>query len=108
MKKIIISMMLVSSLLIVGCSTHIHTVGYGPQSGIVKTDRQFYLLGGLIPINTVDAQAFLGEDPINYEIRTETGAVDVFIIYSIPIISSIMGIPIIPGVITCRTVKYTL
>lgn len=108
MKKIVISMMLVSSLLIVGCSTHIHTVGYGPQSGIVKTERQYYLLWGLIPINTVDTQAGLAEDEINYEIRTQTGVGDYFVMIGPPIFFGIIfGAPLPVGLITSRTVTVT-
>jgi len=105
-KKIVISMMLVSSLLIVGCSTHIHTVGYGPESGITKTARQYYLLWGLVPINTVDTQVGLAEDEINYEIRTQTAAMDYAIIYGSSAILGMMGIPIV-GLITSRTVTVT-
>jgi len=106
-KKIVISMMLVSSLLIIGCSTHIHTVGYGPQSGITKTARQYYLLWGLIPINTVDTQVGLAKDEINYEIRTQTAATDFVIILAPSVILAIMGIPIPVGLITSRTVTVT-
>ena len=106
MKKIVISMMLVSSLLIVGCSTHIHTVGYGPQSGVTKTARQYYLLWGLVPINTVDTQASLSKGEIDYEIRTKIAATDFIITYGSSVALVMMGVPLV-GFITSRTVIVT-
>ena len=101
-------MILVSSLLIVGCSTHIHTVGYGPQSGIAKTERQYYLLWGLIPINTVNTQADLDKDEINYEIRTQSGVTDYFVMIAPPIFFGVIfGAPFPVGLITSRTVTVT-
>jgi|TARA_B110000467_G_scaffold36895_1_gene33717 hypothetical protein len=96
MRKIVILMMIVSSLLIVGCSTHVHTIGAGPQSGVTKTARQYYILWGLVPINTVDAGAMVG-DANNYEIQTQLGPVDVMI--------GVASAVTIGGLVSSRTVK---
>ena len=96
MKKIVIAMMLVASLLIVGCSTHVHTVGAGPQTGVIKTARQYYLLWGLVPLNTVDTGAMAG-DVNNYDIQTQLGPVDVVI--------GVASAVTIAGLVSSRTVK---
>ena len=54
MKQKLLICIMVLSMMLVGCSTNIHTVGTGPQSGMTKVARQYYLLYGLIPINTVN------------------------------------------------------
>ena len=84
MKKIVVMIMIVSSLLLIGCATHVHTVGYGPQSGVKATARQYYLLWGLVPINTIDTNEMAGLDINgkqieNYEIQTQVGPLDVVI-----------------------------
>ncbi|MBC8311829.1 MAG: hypothetical protein H8E72_05950, partial [Candidatus Marinimicrobia bacterium] len=78
MKKLIIAMMLASSLLIVGCSTHVHTVGAGPQTGEVTSARQWYVLFGLVPLNTVDVNEMSG-DAKDLEIKTSTAPLDIII-----------------------------
>ena len=84
MKKVVVMIMIVSSLLLIGCATHVHTVGYGPQSGVKATARQYYLLWGLVPINTIDTNEMAGLDINgkqieNYEIQTQVGPLDVVI-----------------------------
>jgi len=98
MRKIVITMMLVSSLLMVGCSTHIHTIGAGSQSGKVESARQYYLLYGLVPLNTVDTGAMAG-DTNNYEIQTQLGPVDVVI--------GVASAITIAGLVSSRTVTVT-
>ena len=78
MKKAVVMIMVVSSLFLIGCSTHGHTVGTGPQTGQVETARQWYILFGLIPLNTVDTGTMAG-GAANYEIKTSTGALDIII-----------------------------
>ena len=78
MKKAVVMIMIVSSLFLIGCSTHVHTVGTGPQTGQVETARQWYILYGLIPLNTVDVGAMAG-GAANYEIKTSTTALDIII-----------------------------
>ena len=78
MKKVVVMIMIVSSLFLIGCSTHIHTVGTGPQTGQVESARQWYILFGSMPLNTVDTGAMAG-GAANYEIKTSTEALDIII-----------------------------
>ena len=87
--------MIVASLFLIGCSTHIHTVGTGPQTGQVESARQWYILYGLIPINSVDTGALAGGSA-NYEIKTSREAVDILI-----------GIPAGYITVSSRTVTVT-
>ena len=64
--------------LFAGCMTHVHTVGAGPQTGQVVTQRQWYVLWGLVDINAPDtAEMAAGAD--DYEITTEFTVLDVVI-----------------------------
>jgi len=80
MKKISTIIVLVSTLILVGCSTHVHTVGKGPQTGEVVTESQWYAINGLYPLNEVDTAAMAG-GATNYEIKTEMSVVDMIITY---------------------------
>ena len=95
MRKVIIMIMIVSSLFLIGCSTHIHTVGTGPQTGQVESARQWYILFGLIPLNSVDTGSMAG-GAANYEIKTSSGALDI-----------IIGIPASYITVSSRTVTVT-
>ena len=95
MKKAVVLIMIVSSLFLIGCSTHIHTVGSGPQTGQVETARQWYILFGLIPLNTVDTGSMAG-GAANYEIKTSQEALDI-----------IIGIPATYITVQSRTVTVT-
>ena len=95
MKKSLTVVMIVSTLFIVGCSTHVHTVGTGPQTGQVETARQWYILFGLIPLNTVDTGSMAG-GAANYEIKTSQEALDI-----------IIGIPAAYITVKSRTVTVT-
>ena len=71
-------------MLFISCATHIHTIGYGPQTGVKATARQYYLLWGFIPLNTVDTNEMAGTDINgnqieNYEIQTQFGVLDIAI-----------------------------
>ena len=84
MNNKLITITLIISMLFISCATHLHTVGYGPQIGVKATARQYYLLWGLVPLNTVDTNEMVGTD-INgnqiedYEIQTQVGPLDVVI-----------------------------
>lgn len=65
-------------LLFIGCASHIHTVGAGPQTGQVESARQWYILFGAIPLNNVDTNE-MANGAENYEIETATGFVDILI-----------------------------
>ncbi|HJM47517.1 MAG TPA: hypothetical protein QGH56_06810 [Candidatus Marinimicrobia bacterium] len=104
MKRKIAVIMVASTLLIVGCSTHIHTVGAGPQNGVKTNSRQYYLLWGLIPLNTVNTDEMAGKDIkgntiTNYEIQTQIGPMDALI--------SVASMITIAGLVSSRTVTVT-
>jgi hypothetical protein len=82
-------------LLFIGCSSHIHTVGAGPQTGQVESARQWYILFGAIPLNNVDTNG-MANGSENYEIETTTGFVDILI-----------GIPASYVTVSSRTVTVT-
>ena len=95
MKKLVIAMMVVSTLVIVGCSTHVHTVGAGPQTGQVESARQWFILWGLIPLNSVDTNSMIG-GVSDYEIKTSAAPLDI-----------IIGIPAGYVTVKSRTVTVT-
>ena len=95
MNKAVVIIMIVSSLVLSGCSTHVHIVGTGPQTGQVETARQWYILFGLIPLNSVDTGAMAG-GATNYEIQSSRGVMDI-----------IIGIPATYITVTSRTVTVT-
>lgn len=95
MKKAVVMIMIVSSLFLIGCSTHVHTVGTGPQTGVSNTARQYYLLYGLIPLNSVDTGAMAG-GAANYEIQTQVGPMDVVI--------NVASAVAIAGIVSSRSV----
>ena len=78
MKKIVTALMVVSTLIIVGCSTHVHTVGAGPQTGEVVSARQWYVLWGLMPLNTVEINEMSGGAD-DFEIKTQAAPLDIII-----------------------------
>ena len=84
MNSKLIAIILSISMLFISCATHLHTVGHGSQIGVKVTARQYYLLWGLIPLNTVDANEMAGTDINgnqieNYEIQTQFGVLDIAI-----------------------------
>ena len=100
MKKAVVMIMIVSSLFLIGCSTHIHTVGTGPETGMTKVARQYYLLWGLIPLNTVDTnQMAASMKTDNYEIKSQVGLIDGAINFA--------SMVTIGGLVSSRTVTIT-
>ena len=95
MKKAVVMIMIVSSLFLIGCSTHVHTVGTGPQTGQVESARQWWILFGLIPLNSVDVGEMSG-GATNYEIKTSLAPLDILI-----------GIPAGYITVSSRTVTVT-
>jgi len=65
-------------VMLVGCMTHEHIVGTGAATGYTESAKQWYLLGGLIPLNNVDTKAMSG-DAQNYKIVTQTTIIDAII-----------------------------
>ena len=69
---------MLTCFLFVGCSTHIHTIGDGPQTGVNSSAKQWYALYGLVALNEVDVDA-MADGAANYEIKTQTSFVDILI-----------------------------
>ncbi|MCK4516271.1 MAG: hypothetical protein KAU31_13500 [Spirochaetaceae bacterium] len=61
--------------MLVGCMTHEHIVGTGAATGYTESTKQWYLLWGMVPLNSVDTKALSGAAQ-NYKIVTETSLVD--------------------------------
>ena len=78
-KNTVVTFAIVTMLLFaVGCATHVHTVGNGPQTQQVESARQWFILFGLVPLNTVDTNAMIG-NATNYEIKTQQAPIDILI-----------------------------
>ena len=82
MNSKLIAITLIISMLFISCATHLHHVGHGPQTGTKVTSRQYYLLYGLVPLNSVDTNEMAGIDLngnyiTDYEIKTPTGRMDI-------------------------------
>ena len=77
MKKAVIVIM-VTAFFLVSCTTHVHTIGNGPQTGATETAKQWYILFGLIPLTDVDTGAMAG-GAADYEITTQTAPIDIVI-----------------------------
>ena len=108
MKRKTVVLMMATTLLTVGCATHVHSIGYGAQTGVKTTARQFYLLYGLVPLNTIDTNEMAGKDfdgnPItNYEIKTQSGPVDILLVVGLAAVTYGIG----PAIIQTRTVTVT-
>ncbi len=78
MVKVFCVIALASTMFLAGCMTHIHVVGDGAKGSAVEQERQWYVLWGLVPINKVDS-AQMAKGAKNYEIKTESNALDVII-----------------------------
>jgi PBP1b-binding outer membrane lipoprotein LpoB len=77
MKKTLI-VVLIAAFFLVSCTTHVHTVGNGPQTGQTETAQQWFILFGLVPLNNVDTGAMAG-GAADYEIQTQTAPLDIII-----------------------------
>jgi len=77
MKKAVVVIML-AAFLLVSCTTHVHTIGMGPQTGATETAKQWYILFGLVPLTDVDTAAMAG-GAADYEIMTQTAPIDIVI-----------------------------
>ena len=86
-------LLIVATVFIVGCAAHTHKVGHGAVlNRLTVTERQWYLLYGLVPINKVDTHAMVGGKR-NYEITTKITLVD-----------AVYQVLFSPMTVTCRTV----
>ena len=61
-----------------GCFTLNHTVGNGGQGTEVASNRQWYILWGLIPLNNVDGEKMALEKNLtnNYTVKSQMSFVD--------------------------------
>ena len=66
------------AMLTMGCFGMTHVVGDGASGGESMTERQWYVLFGLVPINKVDSKTMAGSAE-NYTVTTEMTFVDVVI-----------------------------
>jgi hypothetical protein len=73
----VIAAVLVVALLS-GCMAHTHVVGAGAQGNVKEEQRQWYVLWGLVPMNTVDSATMAGGSA-DYTIHTEQNFLDVVI-----------------------------
>jgi hypothetical protein len=62
-------------MFLIGCEAHMHKVGNGPTGSEKVAKKQWYILFGLVPLNTVDSHAMAG-GATDYEIKTERSFVD--------------------------------
>jgi hypothetical protein len=60
------------------CYTLTHTVGSGGGTGQVVEKRAWYILYGLVPLNTVESKEMAG-DASNYTVTTGHTVVDVLL-----------------------------
>ena len=102
MKKQLIIICMIISILFLGCATHVHHVGAGPQIGHKVTARQWYLFYGLVPLNSVDTNE-MANSAENYEIQTQTGPIDIVIAFGLGLFTFGIG----PLIIQSRTVTVT-
>ena len=108
MNNKLIAITLIVSMLFISCATHLHNIGYGPQTGIKVTSRQFYLFYGLVPLNSVDTNEMAGIDLsgnyiTDYEIQTQTGPIDILLAFGLGLFTYGLG----PVIIQSRTVTVT-
>ena len=60
------------------CMGHSHVVGVGPTGLGTESARQYYILFGLVPLNTVNAQRVTG-DLSSYEIYSSYSTMDLLL-----------------------------
>lgn len=79
MKKLVSLLILAAFCLVfVGCYTFDHRVGDGAQNSVKKTQKQWFILWGLVPLTNVDSQA-LASGATDYDIKTQFEVEDVLI-----------------------------
>lgn len=79
LRKAIALLLILSTLIsLTGCYTHKYMMGNGPQTGNAQEERQWFALWGLIPINTVDTKAMIG-NATDYSVKSELTFLDVVI-----------------------------
>ena len=74
----LVSIVVLVVFVLASCMTHVHTVGEGPQSFETVSERQWYVLWGLVDITTPDTER-MAAGAEDYEIVTEFEVLDVVI-----------------------------
>ncbi len=77
-KSIALILIVIFIMSFIGCAAHVHKVGVGAKKGIKAEKRQWYALWGLAPLNEIDTRD-MASNAKDYEIKTETGPVDIII-----------------------------
>jgi hypothetical protein len=77
-KTVLLLLIALMAFSFVGCMTHEHIIGTGAQTGYTESAKQWYLLWGLIPLNSVDTKALSGGSE-NYKIVTSVSPLDAII-----------------------------
>jgi len=77
MKKVSLALALVV-IMFSSCFTLTHTVGSGGSGGEKIEKRAWYILWGLVPLNTVESKAMAG-NAANYTVTSSRTALDVII-----------------------------
>ncbi|KAA3595963.1 MAG: hypothetical protein DWQ06_16425 [Calditrichaeota bacterium] len=75
MKKLSTLILIVASLMMASCATHMHTVGDGAKGNNVESKRQWYLFWGLAQLNDVNTAQMAGNAK-DYQIKTQQNFVD--------------------------------
>ncbi len=78
MGKKAVALLLIALFTFGGCYTLNHTVGDGAKGSTVQSERQWYILFGLIPLNTVDSKA-MAKGAKDYTITSQMTFVDFII-----------------------------
>jgi hypothetical protein len=76
--RLLRSAALLVTLASAGCVGHTHVVGLGATGTGEVSERQYYLMFGLVPINDVDSQRF-APDVTSYTVETRFGIVDLLL-----------------------------
>jgi hypothetical protein len=77
MKKLFVSLAVVL-VMFSSCYTLTHTVGSGGSGGEKIEKRAWYILYGLVPLNTVESKALAG-NASNYTVTTSHTVIDVLL-----------------------------
>jgi hypothetical protein len=78
-KVLIVALVAVLLVGAIGCMAHTHTVGAGSRGmGQPSTAKQWYLLWGIVPINSLDSK-YLAGDATDYTVHTWVSPLDFII-----------------------------
>jgi predicted small secreted protein len=80
MRKNILTLILVATVAFstTSCYTTLSNIGSGSKTGVTVSKKQWYLIGGLVPLNEVDAGKLAG-DAKDYTIKTQHSFIDLLV-----------------------------